>query len=238
MVRPGQMGRPSGRWSNTRPARALVAHEFGGDAAEPPLAEPLATLRQLREQELDPEPPDVKPRFVRVRSRTGGSRSRTRTCVTGARARPRDSTVQGPYRVRPRLRPALPCGFSRQPPRSGRRPCLQATRPGSLRVHGEGLSSDRGYINSLGSQRGFVALRCPIVHFGTLARFFATARQCEYAARQAHYEEIGIHCYGLSAFVATRRTNESRAAPWWPRAVGDRTLRDSRRHRVRPAGIR
>ncbi len=40
-----------------------IAHEFGDDAAEPPLAEPLATLRQLREQDLDPEPPDGKPRI-------------------------------------------------------------------------------------------------------------------------------------------------------------------------------
>src|SRR6185312_7949923 len=40
-----------------------IAHEFGDEAAEPPLAEPLATLRQLREQDLDPEPPDGKPRI-------------------------------------------------------------------------------------------------------------------------------------------------------------------------------
>jgi hypothetical protein len=40
-----------------------IVREFGEDAAEPPLAEPLATLRQLREQDLDPEPPDGKPRI-------------------------------------------------------------------------------------------------------------------------------------------------------------------------------
>jgi hypothetical protein len=40
-----------------------IAREFGEDASEPPLAEPLATLRQLREQDLDPEPPDNKPRI-------------------------------------------------------------------------------------------------------------------------------------------------------------------------------
>jgi hypothetical protein len=42
-----------------------IAREFGDDASEPPLAEPLATLRQLREQDLDPEPPDNKPRIRR-----------------------------------------------------------------------------------------------------------------------------------------------------------------------------
>jgi hypothetical protein len=40
-----------------------IARAFGDDADEPPLAEPLATLRQLREQDLDPEPPDNKPRI-------------------------------------------------------------------------------------------------------------------------------------------------------------------------------
>jgi hypothetical protein len=40
-----------------------IAREFGDDAREPPLAEPLATLRQLREQDLDPQPPDNKPRI-------------------------------------------------------------------------------------------------------------------------------------------------------------------------------
>ena len=40
-----------------------IAHEFGDDAAEPPLAEPLATLRQLREQDLDGETPDGEQRI-------------------------------------------------------------------------------------------------------------------------------------------------------------------------------
>jgi len=40
-----------------------IAHELGDEADEPPLAEPLATLRQLRAQDLDPEPPDNKPRI-------------------------------------------------------------------------------------------------------------------------------------------------------------------------------
>jgi hypothetical protein len=40
-----------------------IARELGEEATEPPLAEPLATLRQLREQDLDPEPPDGKPRI-------------------------------------------------------------------------------------------------------------------------------------------------------------------------------
>jgi hypothetical protein len=40
-----------------------IAREFGDETAQPPLAEPLATLRQLREQDLDPEPPDGKPRI-------------------------------------------------------------------------------------------------------------------------------------------------------------------------------
>ena len=40
-----------------------IARELGEEADQPPLAEPLATLRQLREQDLDPEPPDGKPRI-------------------------------------------------------------------------------------------------------------------------------------------------------------------------------
>jgi hypothetical protein len=40
-----------------------IAAELGDEAAKPPLAESLATLRQLREQDLDPEPPDNKPRI-------------------------------------------------------------------------------------------------------------------------------------------------------------------------------
>lgn len=40
-----------------------IAREFGEEAVQPPLAEPLATLRQLREQDLDPEPPDGKARI-------------------------------------------------------------------------------------------------------------------------------------------------------------------------------
>lgn len=40
-----------------------VERVFGVDADDPPLAEPLATLRQLREQDLDPEPPDNQPRI-------------------------------------------------------------------------------------------------------------------------------------------------------------------------------
>lgn len=40
-----------------------VARELGEGTNEPPLSEHLATLRQLREQDLDPEPPDNKPRI-------------------------------------------------------------------------------------------------------------------------------------------------------------------------------
>jgi hypothetical protein len=44
---------------------AWIRREFGAQAAESPLVEPLATLRQLREQDLDPEPPGGKPRIRR-----------------------------------------------------------------------------------------------------------------------------------------------------------------------------
>jgi hypothetical protein len=40
-----------------------IARELGEQSDEPPLAEHLATLRQLREQDLDPEPPDNEPRI-------------------------------------------------------------------------------------------------------------------------------------------------------------------------------
>ena len=42
-----------------------IARVFGDDASEPPLAEPLTTLRQLREQDLDPDPSDNQPRIRR-----------------------------------------------------------------------------------------------------------------------------------------------------------------------------
>jgi hypothetical protein len=42
---------------------AWIHREFGEDADAPPLAEHLETLRRLREQDLDPEPPDGKPRI-------------------------------------------------------------------------------------------------------------------------------------------------------------------------------
>ena len=48
-----------------------IGRELGENATEPPLAEPLATLRQLREQDLDPEPPDGKPRIRKGSSRVG-----------------------------------------------------------------------------------------------------------------------------------------------------------------------
>lgn len=44
-----------------------IEREFGEKADQPPLAEPLATLRQLREQDLDPDPPDGK---IRIRQGT------------------------------------------------------------------------------------------------------------------------------------------------------------------------
>ena len=40
-----------------------IAKEFGSKVAESPLAEPLATLQPLRQQDLEPDPPDNKPRI-------------------------------------------------------------------------------------------------------------------------------------------------------------------------------
>jgi hypothetical protein len=40
-----------------------IAREFGDEAAEAPLAGPLTMLQKLREQDLEPEPPDNKPRI-------------------------------------------------------------------------------------------------------------------------------------------------------------------------------
>ena len=40
-----------------------IAKEFGSKVAESPLAEPLATLEPLRQQDLEPDPPDNKPRI-------------------------------------------------------------------------------------------------------------------------------------------------------------------------------
>jgi hypothetical protein len=57
----------SGAWSRHRSKTTYSPDSnngsFGDDASEPPLAEPLTTLRQLREQDLDPDPPDNQPRI-------------------------------------------------------------------------------------------------------------------------------------------------------------------------------
>jgi hypothetical protein len=128
-----------------------IAHEFGDDAAEPPLAEPLATLRQLREQDLDPEPPDGKPRIrkgtvedrrvsVEDKDMRHGRKSKTK----------RFNGYKGHIACDLDTDLIVACGITpANRPEAEAVPSLQADiAHGGLRGPIEQLSIDRGYINS------------------------------------------------------------------------------------------
>jgi len=69
-----------------------IAKEFGSKVAESPLAEPLVTLEPLRQQDLEPDPPDNKPRIGKGTAVDRRVSVEDKTCVTGARASRSDST--------------------------------------------------------------------------------------------------------------------------------------------------
>lgn len=128
-----------------------IAREFGDDAAEPPLAEPLATLRQLREQDLDPEPPDGKPRIrkgtvedrrvsVEDKDMRHGRKSKTK----------RFNGYKGHIACDLDTDLIVACGITpANRPEAEAMPGLQADIAlGGLRTHIEQLSIDRGYIKS------------------------------------------------------------------------------------------
>jgi hypothetical protein len=128
-----------------------IAHEFGDEAAEPPLAAPLATLRQLREQDLDPEPPDGKPRIrkgtvedrrvsVEDKDMRHGRKSKTK----------RFNGYKGHIACDLDTDLIVACGITpANRPEAEAVPSLQADiAHGGLRGQIEQLSIDRGYINS------------------------------------------------------------------------------------------
>jgi hypothetical protein len=128
-----------------------IAREFGEEADDPPLAEPLATLRQLREQDLDPEPPENKPRLrkgtaedrrvsVEDKDMRHGRKSKSKRFngYKGHIACDLDTTL------------ILACGITpANRPEAEAVPSLQAdiARGSERNVIGQ-LSIDRGYIKS------------------------------------------------------------------------------------------
>jgi Transposase DDE domain/Transposase domain (DUF772) len=128
-----------------------IVREFGEQTREPPLAEPLATLQQLREQDLDPEPPDGKPRIrrgtvedrrvsVEDKDMRHGRKSKSKRFngYKGHIACDLDTELIVACGVTPANRPEVDVV-----------PSLQADiAHGGLRTRIEQLSIDRGYINS------------------------------------------------------------------------------------------
>lgn len=128
-----------------------IARELGDEAAEPPLAEHLATLRQLREQDLDPGPPDNKPRIrkgtaedrrvsVEDKDMRHGRKSKSKRFngYKGHIACDMDTELIVACAITPANRPEVEAV-----------PDLQADiARGSARTEIAQLSIDRGYINS------------------------------------------------------------------------------------------
>jgi hypothetical protein len=80
-----------------------IERVFGDDADDPPLAEPLATLRQLREQDLDPDPPDNQPRIRKGTAEDRRVSVQDKDMRHGRKSKSkRFQRLQGPRRVRPR----------------------------------------------------------------------------------------------------------------------------------------
>ena len=128
-----------------------IARDLGENAAEPPLAEPLATLRQLREQDLDPEPPDGKPRIrkgtavdrrvsVEDKDMRHGRKSKSK----------RFNGYKGHIACDLDTELIVACGVTpANRPEAEAVPSLQADiAHGGPRNRIEQLSIDRGYINS------------------------------------------------------------------------------------------
>lgn len=128
-----------------------IGRELGAEAEEPPLAEHLATLRQLREQDLDPEPPDNKPRIrkgtaedrrvsVEDKDMRHGRKSKSKRFngYKGHIACDMDTQLIVACAVTPANRPEVEA-----------MPDLQSDiARGSARTDIAQLSIDRGYINS------------------------------------------------------------------------------------------
>ena len=143
--------RPSALWwEQLDRLERWIAREFGDDAGDPPLAEPLATLRQLREQDLDPEPPDNKPRI-----RKGTAEDRRVSVEDGDMRHGRKSKSKRfngykghiAYDLDTTL--ILACGITpANRPEAEAVPALQADIALACDRAIAQLSIDRGYINS------------------------------------------------------------------------------------------
>jgi len=127
-----------------------IAREFGDEADEPPLAEPLATLRQLRTQDLDPEPPDGKPRIRKGTAEDRRVSVEDKDMRHGRKSKSkRFNGYKGHIACDLDTTWILACGITpANRPEAEAAPGLQADiAHGSDRVI-EQLSIDRGYINS------------------------------------------------------------------------------------------
>ena len=128
-----------------------IARVFGEEVDEPPLAEPLATLRQLREQDLDPEPPDGKPRIRKGTAEDRRVSVEDKHMRHGRKSKSkRFNGYKGHIACDLDTQLILACGVTpANRPEAEAVPGLQADI-----AHGSGrsvigqLSIDRGYINS------------------------------------------------------------------------------------------
>ena len=128
-----------------------VARAFGDAAGEPPLAESLATLRQLREQDLDPEPPDNKPRIRKGTAEDRRVSVEDKDMRHGRKSKSkRFNGFKGHIACDLDTELILACGITpANRPEAEAVPGLQAdiAHGSEHRVIGQ-LSIDRGYINS------------------------------------------------------------------------------------------
>ena len=133
-----------------------IAREFGDEAGEPPLAEPLATLRQLRDAGSRPEPPDGKPRIRKGTAEDRRVSVEDKDMRHGRKSKSkRFNGYKGHIAVTSTPTLIVACGdHSRQPPRGGGRPRPAGRHRPRLRPRDIAqLSIDRGYIKSPSPRR-------------------------------------------------------------------------------------
>jgi len=109
-----------------------LKRRLADEIARPPLVEHVETLRQIRHQDLEPDPSGGGARASgRARLKIGASPSRTRTCAMGGRARASASMATSGYKrhIATDLDTGLviacavtPAGHNPRNPRTSRRP--------------------------------------------------------------------------------------------------------------------
>jgi hypothetical protein len=128
-----------------------IARELGEVADEPSLAESLATLRQLRDQDLDPEPPDNIPRIRKGTAEDRRVSVEDKDMRHGRKSKSkRFNGYKGHIACDLDTNLVLACGVTAaNRPEAEAVPGLQAdiARGSERNVIGQ-LSIDRGYINS------------------------------------------------------------------------------------------